>query len=138
MNPDMPWNDEIRSAWARLERMAASPGTVGLMQPLVAELDVRALVPAARVPTLVVHHTDDQYIVPARGRYLADHIAGAKYVEIPGRNVLHFVEPWRPSFQEISEFLTGSQTDVADDRVRHCAVHRHRGLDASGFGDRRP
>jgi class 3 adenylate cyclase len=117
MNPDMPWNDEIRSAWARLERMAASPGTVGLMRPLVAELDVRALVPAVRVPTLVVHHTDDQYIVSARGKYVADHIAGAKYVEIPGRNVLHFVEPWRESFQHVAEFLTGEQADVADDRV---------------------
>jgi hypothetical protein len=35
----------------------------------------------------------------------------------PGRNVYHFVEPWRPSFQEIAEFITGEQADVADDRV---------------------
>src|SRR5262249_54277355 len=55
--------------------------------------------------------------VPARGKYLADHIVGAKYVEIPGRNVLHFVEPWRDSFQEIAEFLTGHQAEEADDRV---------------------
>jgi class 3 adenylate cyclase len=42
---------------------------------------------------------------------------GAKYVELPGRNVYHFVEPWRESFQEIAEFLTGHQAEVADDRV---------------------
>jgi class 3 adenylate cyclase len=77
LNPDMPWNEEIRATWARLERLAASPGTVDLMLPLVTELDVRA----------------------------------------PGRNMYHFVEPWRPSFQEIAEFLTGHQADVADDRV---------------------
>jgi hypothetical protein len=57
------------------------------------------------------------FIVPARGKYVADHISGAKYVELPGRNVLHFVEPWRPSFQEIAEFLTGQRAEVADDRV---------------------
>ena len=50
-------------------------------------------------------------------RYVADHISGAKYVELPGRNLYHFVEPWRDSFQEIAEFLTGEQAEVADDRV---------------------
>jgi class 3 adenylate cyclase len=94
-----------------------SPGTVALMQPLVTGVDVRALLPTIRVPTLIVQHADDPVIVPARGKYVADHISGAKYVELPGRNVLHFVEPWRASFQEIYEFLTGHQADVADDRV---------------------
>ena len=84
INPDMPWNEEIRAAWARHERLAASPGTVALMLPLVAELDVRAVLPTIRVPTLVVHHADDPIILPARGKYIADHIPGAKYVELPG------------------------------------------------------
>jgi class 3 adenylate cyclase len=118
INPDMPWNEEIRATWARMERLTASPATVDLMMPLVFELDVRALLPAIRVPTLVVQHTDDPLIVPASGKYVvADHISGAKYVELPGRNVHHFVEPWRSSFQEIAEFLTGHQAEVADDRV---------------------
>jgi class 3 adenylate cyclase len=116
-NPDMPWNEEIRATWARLERMAASPGTVALMHPLVTGVDVRALLPTIRVPTLVVHHADDPFTAPARGKYVADHIPDAKYVERPGRNVLHFVEPWRASFQEVAEFLTGHQAEVADDRV---------------------
>jgi class 3 adenylate cyclase len=116
-NPDMPWNEEIRATWARYERLAASPGTVALMWP-VASMDVRALPPTVRVPTLVVQHADDPFVTPAMGKYLADHIPGAKYVELPGRNVFHFVEPgWRASFQEIAEFLTGHQADVADDRV---------------------
>jgi class 3 adenylate cyclase len=117
INPDMPWNEEIRATWGRHERLAASPRTVALMWPLVSEIDVRALLPAIRVPTLVVHHADDPFIVPARGKYVADHIPGAKYVELPGRNAYHFVEPWQPSLQEIAEFLTGQQADVADDRV---------------------
>jgi class 3 adenylate cyclase len=117
MNPDMPWNEEIRASWARVERLAASPGTVAMMLPLVGEVDVRAVLPTVRVPTLVLHHAGDQFIPPAQGKYVADHISGAKYVELPGRNVHHFVEPWRDSFQEICEFLTGQQPDVADDRV---------------------
>ncbi|HEY2503237.1 MAG TPA: adenylate/guanylate cyclase domain-containing protein [Mycobacterium sp.] len=117
VNPDMPWNEEIRAAWARLERLAASPGTFALMLPLVSGIDVRALLPTVRVPTLVVQHTDDPFVTPEWGKYVADHIPDAKYVELPGRNYWHFVEPWRPSFQAIAEFLTGEQADVADDRV---------------------
>jgi pimeloyl-ACP methyl ester carboxylesterase len=94
MNPDMPWNEEIRAAWARQDRLAASPRTLALVMPLVAEVDVRALLPTVRVPTLVIHHADDPFILPARGKYVADHISGAKYVELPGRNLYHWVEPW--------------------------------------------
>ncbi|MDT5013609.1 MAG: hypothetical protein QOH57_5226 [Mycobacterium sp.] len=117
VNPDMPWNEEIRATWARMERLAASPRTLALMMPLTAEMDVRAVLPTVRVPTLVVQHADDPFITPSMGKYVADHISDAKYVELPGRNLYHFVEPWRQSFQEIAQFLTGQQADVADDRV---------------------
>jgi class 3 adenylate cyclase len=117
MNPDMPWNDQIRAAWARAERLAASPGTVALMISLVSEMDVRAVLPSVGVPTLVLQHADDVIVMPAAGMLVADHIPGAKYVELPGRNMYHFVEPWRSSFQEIAEFITGHRADVADDRV---------------------
>ena len=116
-NPDMPWNEEIRATWARLERLSASPGTFARMMPLVAEMDVRALLTTVRVPTLVLHRTDDPFIPPELGKDVADRIPGAKYVGLPGRNMLHFVEPWRDSFQEIAQFLTGQQAEVADDRV---------------------
>ncbi len=116
-NPDMPWNEEIRTMWARHERLAASPATVALTMPLTAEMDVRAVLPTIHVPTLVLHHTDDPLVPPEWGKDVADHISGAKYVELPGRNLYHFVEPWRESFQEIAEFLTGEQAEVPDDRV---------------------
>lgn len=117
LNPDMPWNEEVRATWARMERLANSPATLARMLPLAARQDARAILPTIRVPTLVVQHADDIFITPAHGRYVADHIPGAKYVEIPGRNMWHIVEPWRPSFSEIAEFLTGNPPDVADDRV---------------------
>jgi class 3 adenylate cyclase len=116
-NPDMPWNEEIRATWARYERLSASPRTVVLMMPVVSELEIRALLPTVRVPSLIVQYTDDPLVTRAQGKYVADHISGAKYVELPGRNLFHIVEPWRSSFQEIAEFLTGEQADMADDRV---------------------
>ncbi len=117
-NPDMPWNEEIRAASARHERLAASPGTIARNMALqLSELNVRPLLPAIRVPTLVVQHADDPVVPPEWGKYVADHIAGAKYVELPGRNLHHFVEPWRDSFDEVAEFLTGHRAEVADDRV---------------------
>ena len=71
------------------------------------------MLPSIRVPTLVIQHTDDLLIPPEWGKDLADRVPGAKYVELPGRNVIHFYEPdWRASFQEIAEFLTGKQADV--------------------------
>ena len=87
------------------------------MMPLLSELDVRAVLPTVRVPTLVVQHTDDSMVPPAAGKYVADHIPGAKYVELPGRNLLPLRRTVAASFQEIAEFLTGQQADVADDRV---------------------
>src|SRR5262245_55739040 len=54
VNPDMPWNDEIRASWARVERLAASPRTLALVGPLATKVDVRAVLPTIRVPTLVV------------------------------------------------------------------------------------
>jgi len=117
-NPDMPWNEEIRAAWARHERLAASPATIAVTMPLIAEMDVRPVLPTVHVPTLVLQHTDDVMIAPEWGKDVSDHISGAKYIELPGRNMYHFVEPeWRASFQEIAQFLTGHQPDVADDRI---------------------
>ncbi|HKV22140.1 MAG TPA: adenylate/guanylate cyclase domain-containing protein [Mycobacterium sp.] len=117
VNPDMPWNEEVRAAWAREERLTASPRTVAMMLPLTTGLSARDILPSVRVPTLVVQYVDDPLSAPEGGRFVAERIESAKYVELPGRNVYHFVEPWRESFQQVAEFLTGHQPDVADDRV---------------------
>ena len=66
VNPDMPWNEEIRATWAKEERLAASPRTVALMLPL-SQMDVRTVLPTVRVPTLVLHRADDQVVLPRSG-----------------------------------------------------------------------
>jgi pimeloyl-ACP methyl ester carboxylesterase len=82
LSPDMPWNEEIRATWARLERLANSPATLARMLPLATRQDVRAVLPTIRVPTLVVQHADDPFITPAQGRYVADQIARAQHVAL--------------------------------------------------------
>jgi class 3 adenylate cyclase len=118
LNPDMPWDEDIRARWARQERLAASPKTVRTMVPLVTQLDIRDVLPSIRVPTLILQHAHDAIITPEHGRYLADHIRDAKYVELPGRNLYFFVEPdSRRCVEEIGEFLTGTRGSVEEDRV---------------------
>ena len=117
VDPDMPWNEEIRSTWARFERLAASPTDRCGHVAACGRDGCAGSASHQSVPTLVVQHADDPIVTPSKGRYLGDHIPGAKYVELPGRNMYHIVEPWRDSFQEVAEFLTGHQADVVDDRV---------------------
>ena len=80
---------------------AASPRTVALMMPVVSRIGR----PGAPSDSPRAHprrpaHRTTRFIRPASGKYIADHIPGAKYVELPGRNMYHFVEPWRESFQD--------------------------------------
>ena len=118
VNPDMPWNEEIRATWARMERLAASPRTAS-SRDASRDGTGRAGGPSDNPRADSRRPARRRRDHPAReGKYIAEHIPDAKYVELPGRNWYHLVEPgWRASFQEIAEFLTGHQAEVADDRV---------------------
>ena len=94
MNPDMPWNEEIRAAWARFERLAASPRTVAVMMPLVTEMNVRAVLPAIRVPALVLQHADDPFVPPAQWASTSPTTSRARNtLSSPGATSTTFVEP---------------------------------------------
>jgi class 3 adenylate cyclase len=81
------------------------------------EVDVRPLLPAIRTPTLVLHRLGDSRVQVEGGRYIAQNIAGAKYVELPGED--HFISSGDVDriTDEIEEFLTGSRADVEPDRI---------------------
>jgi class 3 adenylate cyclase len=82
------------------------------------QIDVRHILPTIGVPTLVVHRTEDVTINVEGGRYLAEHIPGARYVELPGTDHIPFVgENAAEVADAIEEFLTGSKAAVAVDRV---------------------
>ena len=79
------------------------------------EQDARGLLDAVRVPTLVIHRRDDAVIRVAAGRHLAERIAGAKYVELPGADHYFFTGDSDAIVDEIEEFLTGARTGAEGD-----------------------
>lgn len=81
------------------------------------EIDVRGILPAIRVPTLVVHRTGDRLIPVRHGRYLGERIPGARYLELPGDDHLPWVGDAETVLGEIEEFLTGARHAPEPDRV---------------------
>jgi class 3 adenylate cyclase len=73
--------------------------------------------PAINLPTLVLHKNGDPFTGPEHGRYLAEHISGAKYVELAGIDHLFFAEDSEPLVAEIQEFLTGTREVAEPERV---------------------
>jgi class 3 adenylate cyclase len=84
----------------------------------VMQNDLRAVLPSIRVPTLVVHRADDPHIRVAHGRYLAEHIPRARFVEVPGADYSpFFAGDVDVILDEVEEFLTGSRATPEADRV---------------------
>jgi len=106
----------LREAWARYERFAASPGVAQAMIRNLMDLDVRDVLPAIHVPTLIIQHTDAHTFGPAFGRYLADHIAGARYVELPGVDSVLWGSDQAAVVAEIESFVTGARSAPMSDR----------------------
>lgn len=111
-------DDRRFMAWfARLERLAASPGPARKLLEVMGRYDVRGVLPTIRVPTLVMNRSDDEAINPRHSRYLAEHIPGARYLELPGRDSLSAFGDSEAVLDEIEEFLTGTRQRRDADRV---------------------
>ena len=108
LNPSIADDEESLAAWAHFLRLAASPGTAASVVRTLFDFDVRALLGTVRVPTLVVHRRDTTLPPVGQGRYLADHIAGARYVEVPGRDYSTVVGDIDAMLDPVEEFLTGA------------------------------
>ena len=119
MQPANASDENLRRSWARYERQSASPAAAIACIRMSGEVDARDILPTIRVPTLVLHRTGDTRVTIDAGRYIADHIPGAKLVELPGVDHAPFNEPDMVDriVDEIEEFLTGSRSEVEVDRV---------------------
>jgi class 3 adenylate cyclase len=102
---------------ARLERLAMSPGTAHKLFGLLAQTDVRHVLPAIRVPTLVLHRREDNPVRVGHARYLAGHIAAARYVELEGSDHLPFTGDSEAVLAEVCAFMTGERTAPDLERV---------------------
>ena len=103
--------------WARLLRLGTSPAGAAALMALYKELDVRDALPLISAPTLVMQRSDDVIVPRAVGRYLADHIPGARWVEFPG--VDHLIAPLDAVaiVDELQEFVTGTRAARPAERV---------------------
>lgn len=105
-----------REWWARLQRNAGNPRSIEAFNRASFGTDTRAILPTIHVPTLVVHRRDDRAVDVGNGRYLAQHIPAAKYVELAGIDHIPWIEP-DAAINAIQEFITGSFPLVEVDRV---------------------
>jgi pimeloyl-ACP methyl ester carboxylesterase len=116
-SPSLASDERYRQWWARWLRSSASPAAAATLIRMNMDIDVRDVLPAVRVPTLILHSVNDRLIEIGAARYMADRIRESKLVELQGIDHI----PWGADadliVEEIEEFLTGARTGVDPDRV---------------------
>ena len=110
-------DERYRQWWARYQRMGSSPGRSTTMARLVFAVDVRNVLSTIHVPTLVIHRKDFRFFPVELGRYLAERIADAKYVELPGADGFVYLGDTDAVLSEVEEFVTGSRRSPEADRI---------------------
>jgi class 3 adenylate cyclase len=119
MAPDL-WEDpRFREWFARLERLSTTHGALSASRVSVSSWDVRGILPSIKAPTLVISHTEVPYLRLGHGRYLAEHIPNARYLERPGFwGGVYWLQDIDWLIDEVRTFLTGSPGAAdLDDRV---------------------
>ncbi len=108
----------VRQWWAKFVRMSASASAAAALQVMNLEIDVRHVLPSIRVPTLVLHAKNDRAIPVGAGRYMADRIPNAQFLEIDASDHLPFYEKPDEFLSHIERFLTGgSAPEISEYRV---------------------
>jgi pimeloyl-ACP methyl ester carboxylesterase len=114
--PSLAQNMVARRMWARVQRLASTPGLARALVAANAEIDVRELLPDIQVPTLVIHRIEDRAVPVSHGRYLADHIPGARLVEQHGDH-LPWIGDTELILDEIERFVASPSQRPEIDRV---------------------
>ena len=115
--PSMAKDPVFRDWWAELQRLSASPGMIRSLFKLYPEIDIRSVLPAIRVPTLVMHRTGDRVCHVGNGRFLAENIPGSRYVELDGDDHMFYTGNSGALMDEVEEFLTGARHGAETDRA---------------------
>ena len=113
-------NEPDFKAWfERLVRYSVTPGSLLALGEMNQQIDIRSILPSVRVPTLVLHPTEDRFALEPEGRYVAEHIPGSKLVEFPGTDHFFFVTSAVRAFvtEEIRRFVRGLEPSSEADRV---------------------
>ena len=115
--PDLA-DDPVYLRWVTKNmRMSCSPREAGAHMRLMQSLDVRHVLPLIRVPTLVLHRQDAPYVTVDEGRFVAEHIPGARFVVVPGPGIMLYLKPNAQVLDYIEEFVTGVDPTADTNRV---------------------
>jgi pimeloyl-ACP methyl ester carboxylesterase len=109
-------DDAFAQRLAKYCRRSASPGAAVALLRMNTEIDIRAILPTIRVPTLLIHRTGDRDVNVEEGRWVAARIAGARFIELPGEDHFPWVGDQDAILEEIQEFLTGVRPTPEADR----------------------
>jgi class 3 adenylate cyclase len=135
-----PNADEAMTRWWHARaRASASPGAARALILMNSQIDVRHVLPSIRVPTLVLHRARDRDSQPDEGRYIAERIPGARFVELSGEDHIPWIDPDQ-IVDEVEEFLTGTRPAPEHDRVLATVLFTDlvgSTERAAGLGDRR-
>jgi class 3 adenylate cyclase len=115
--PSVAGDDAFRAWWDMAGNRAASPSMARAVIRVVRESDVRDTLPRITAPTLVMHRDNPDFTPIANGRYLAEHISGSRFVELPGADALYWAGDTAPMLDEIEEFITGVRGGFGAERV---------------------
>ena len=115
--PSIAQDAEATSGYAAYLRSAASPGAALAVMKMNRDIDVRHVLPAVSVPTLVVHRVQERVTEVGHARYLARHIPAAKLVELPGEDHAPWLGDTDAVLDEVEEFLTGERTVQEPQRI---------------------
>jgi pimeloyl-ACP methyl ester carboxylesterase len=130
--PSVAHDPAFRDWWSTYLRMGASPGAALALTRMNAEIDVRDVLPAIRVPTLILHRTEDRLLTIEEGRYVASRIPGATLIELPGEDHLPFVGDQDAMLDAIERFLGHGHDALDADRVLATILTAGIGASASG------
>ena len=114
--PTLADDPVAQEQWNQMLVVGGTPSTAVAWLRMVQDTDVRHVLPAIRVPTLVLHRAEDRIVTVQHGRYLGEHIPGARYVELPGDDHLWWTEG-DDILDEVESFITGTTGAHPTDRV---------------------
>ncbi|MDQ4133806.1 MAG: adenylate/guanylate cyclase domain-containing protein [Actinomycetota bacterium] len=115
--PSMADDPRFVAWWRRLERSAVTPNAAGAFFRSMLQLDVRAVLPTVRVPTLVLHRRESQLVSTEGARWFASQIPDARYIELDGADALPYVGDADAVLDQIEAFLTGTTGATVAQRV---------------------
>ena len=115
--PSVASDAVFRAWWDLAGNRAGPPSMARVVSKVVTEADVREVLGRISAPTLILHRAGSRFVPVGHGHYLAEHIAGSRFIELPGADALYWVGDTAPMLDEIEEFITGVRGGFAAERV---------------------